>query len=139
MVAVARNFLTAAVIYLILGLLLQTMVMLDVWLGFNPLAYTSVGATEQTLLVGWLSQVALALAYDRWLPQPRWGQTVFVLFNLGLPLTILGQPILAMFGLNWLGLLITIGGLLQLVGGGLFAWEMVKIIRQRRKSQGNKR
>ena len=118
---ITRKFLIAAMIYFLLGLLLQAVALLDVWLGFNPLAYTSVGATEQTILVGWLSQVALALAYDRWLPQPRRGQVVFVLFNLGLPLTILGQPMLAMFGSNWLGLLITVGGLLQLAGGG-FLW-----------------
>ena len=52
----ARWFLTAALAYLGLGLALNAVAMADVWLGFNPLAYTSVGSTIQALLIGWLSQ-----------------------------------------------------------------------------------
>jgi hypothetical protein len=124
---IVQKFLTAAIAYFVVGLLLQVVVLVDVWWGFNPLAYTSVGVTEQALFFGWLSQAAMALIYDRWLPTPRFGLVIYRLFNLGLPLTILGQPILALSGANWLGLLITIGGVLQLIAGGLFAWE----IRQR--------
>jgi hypothetical protein len=128
MSAIARKFLAAAMIYFVLGLVLHVAVLVDVWWGFNPLAYTSVGATEQTLLLGWLSQATLALIYDRWLPQSRHAEQVFRLFNLGLPASILGQPILALSGLNWLGLLISVGGLLQLAGGVLFAWEIRQVL-----------
>ena len=124
---IVQKFLTAAITYFVVGLLLQVVVLADVWWGFNPLAYTSVGITEQALFFGWLSQVVLALVYDRWLPTPQFGLLIYRLFNFGLPLTILGQPILTLTGANWLGLLIVIGGILQLIAGGLVVWE----IRQR--------
>ena len=71
MASIAKKFLIASLIYFILGLMAQAVAVFDLWLGFNPLAYTTVIATERILLVGWLSQLALALIYDRWLVPAR--------------------------------------------------------------------
>ena len=51
---VAQKFFKASLIYLALGLLAQTVAVFDIWLGFNPLAYTAIIATQQILLLGWL-------------------------------------------------------------------------------------
>ena len=131
MTPIARRFLVASFVYLVLGLVAQTVAALDVWLGFNPLAYTTVMATQQILLIGWLTQAVLALIYDRWLVSPQAtdasasGQVVFVLFNIGLPLVIIGRPGLSIFGGPWLGAGAVLGAALQLLAILLFlrqAW-----------------
>ena len=118
-----KKFFVASLIYFVLGLLAQTLAVLDVWLGLNPFAYTAVTATEQIFLVGWLTQLALALIYDRWLPGASYGTVVFVLLNLGLPLVIVGQPGVAVWGGVWIGVLAGLGALLQLFAGIIFVWE----------------
>ncbi|NJN93843.1 MAG: hypothetical protein HC875_07005 [Anaerolineales bacterium] len=158
MTPLARKFFIAALFYLVLGLLAQAVTVFDGWLGFNPLAYTASTATQQILLLGWLTQLGLALIYDRWLERRleigdyegvNWAEEpkivnriivnrkypkgtmseivnptlVFLLFNLGLPLIIIGQPGLALLGGNWLGAAAALGGLLQLSAGLLFAWQ----------------
>ena len=136
MASIAKKFFVASLIYFILGLIAQAVIVFDLWLGFNPLAYTTATATQQILLVGWLSQLGLALIYDRWLVpaqsrslltvdsnlRPR--LAVFALFNIGLPLIIIGQPGLALFGGPWLGALAAIGGLMQLFAGMLLLVEV---------------
>ncbi len=57
---IAKNFFVASLIYLLLGLVAQAVAVFDIWLGFNPLAYTTVTAIRQILLLGWLTQLALA-------------------------------------------------------------------------------
>jgi hypothetical protein len=137
MSSIVRKFLSASLIYFVLGLLAQAVNILDVWLGFNPLAYTAVTATMQLLLVGWLTQLGLALVYDRLLRpadqtedslnerhQEKWPMVVFILFNLGLPLAILGQPGLMIFGGWWLGAVAAFGALLQLFAGFVFMFDL---------------
>ena len=134
---ISRKFLFASLIYFGLGLLAQAVNVFDVWLGFNPLAYTAVTATMQLLLVGWLTQLGLALVYDRRLrpapqpedslgepPQEKWPMVIFSLFNLGLPLAILGQPGLLIFGGKWLGAVAAFGAVLQLFAGLLFIYHV---------------
>jgi hypothetical protein len=137
---IVRRFLLAAVIYLGLGLVAQAVAVLDGWLGFNPLAYTAIAATTQIFLLGWLTQVALALIYERWLAQKKPGPAifnlplanlVFILFNLGLPLVLVGQPGLAIFGGVWLGLLAAVGGGLQLLAGLMVFYELWQWLRTR--------
>lgn len=124
---IVKKFISAALIYLALGLLAQAISVFDVWLGFNPLAYTAIAATQQLFLLGWLTQLALALIYDRWLsPPPSSATLVFVLFNIGLPLVIVGQPGLALFGGWGLGAIAVLGGLFQFIAGLIFvrqAWR----------------
>jgi hypothetical protein len=128
MAPTARKFFTAALIYLALGLLAQAITVFDVWLGFNPLAYTAIAVVQQALFLGWLTQLGLALVYDRWLSAPaKSALVVFTLFNIGLPLVIAGQPGLALFGGPWLGAVAAMGGLLQLLAGVVFvraAWQV---------------
>ncbi|MCL4297609.1 MAG: hypothetical protein KJ077_17850 [Anaerolineae bacterium] len=127
---IVKKFFAAALIYLVLGLLVQAVSVFDGWLGFNPLAYTAIAATQQLFLLGWLTQLGLALVYDRWLsPPPGSAMTVFVLFNMGLLLVLMGQPGLALLGGTWLGAAAAVGGLLQFIAGLLFAgqaWSALK-------------
>jgi hypothetical protein len=155
MTPLARRFFVAALIYLVLGLLAQAVILFDGWLGFNPLAYTASAATQQIFLLGWLTQLGLALIYGRLeigdsglIQNPEKitnrkskvvnrkskivnPTLVFILFNLGLPLVIIGQPGLALFGGYWLGAAAAVGGLLQLSAGLLLAkqvWSTLKKI-----------
>jgi hypothetical protein len=125
----AQLFLVTALIYLGLGLVLQAVALFDVWLGFNPLAYTSVGSTIQTLLIGWLTQALMALIHE-WLGKPvRRMAVVWSCLNVGLLLSIIGQPVVALTGNDIVGGLLAMGGLLQLAGGLLFAFEATRAAR----------
>lgn len=153
MLPIVKKFLVAALIYLALGLLAQAISVLDVWLGFNPLAYTAATAMQQLFLLGWLTQLGMAVVYDRWLQKLETGDSgsiqnpkseiqntqralrpksvlmVFILFNIGLPLVVAAQPGLALFGGAWLGPVAVVGALLQLIAGLLFvkqAWSALK-------------
>ena len=138
---IAKRFLIVSLVYLILGLLAQTVTVFDVWLGFNPLAYTAVSATMQLLLLGWLTHLGLALVYNCWLMpvreqivlggstrQPGLPMIVFVLLNIGLPLVIVAQPGLIMLGGNWLGAVAAFGALLQLFAGFVFVYNVWQIM-----------
>ena len=129
----ARLFLFTALVYLGLGLVLYVVAMLDVWLGFNPLAYTSLSATMQALLVGWLSQSVMALLYDRLVRPAHLVAVVWACLNVGLALTIVGQPALVWTGSNLIGGLVAMGGLMQAAGGIMFAAEVVWALRARPK------
>jgi len=61
---------------------------------------------------------------------------VFLLFNLGLPLVIIGQPGVALFGGNWVGAAAAAGGLLQLSAGLLFARQAWFALKNQRKDEG---
>ena len=127
----ARWFLTTALVYLGLGLALNAAALADVWLGFNPLAYTSVGSTLQALLVGWLSQAVMGLLYDRLIASPRRAAVTWACLNLGLALSILGQPALAWTGAGLLGGLVAVGGLLEFAAGVIFAVEVRQALKGR--------
>ena len=142
---IVKKFLISSLIYFVLGLLAQVVNVFDVWLGFNPLAYTAVTATMQLLLVGWLTQLGLALIYAGWLTpipqnedsvrgtnQEKWSMVVFILFNLGLPLAILGQPGLMIFGGWWLGAVAAFGTLLQLFAGLVFIYDVWQLMLKRK-------
>ena len=127
----AQLFLVTSLVYLGLGLVLHAVAMFDVWLGFNPLAYTSVGATMQMLLIGWLTQSVMALLYDRLVESPRLVSVIWACLNVGLVLTIVGQPVLALTGSDLVGGLAAMGGLMQMIGGLAFAVELVRALRER--------
>jgi len=132
MLPITKKFLIASAVYLLLGLTAQAAITVDVWLGFNPLAYSAATATRQILLVGWLTQAVLALIYDRWLaavPQNS-GQLLFVLLNVGLPLVVIGQPGVAIFGGPWIGAAAALGGVLQLAAGIIFARALWSLLRE---------
>jgi len=129
MSVLAKRFFIASLIYFIIGLLAQTVAGFDVWLGFNPLAYTAVDAATHIFLVGWLTQLALAFIYERWLGpvenlQTTAGMAILVLLNVGIPLTVLGRPGLAAWGGDWLGAAAALGAFLQLAAGVIFLREV---------------
>lgn len=126
----AQLFLVTALAYLGLGLILYAIAMFDIWLGFNPLAYTSVGATMQALLIGWLTQSVMALLYHLLVNSPRMVTMVWACLNVGLVLTIVGQPVLALTGNDLVGGLVAMGGLMQVAGGMTFAIELVQALRK---------
>ena len=144
MSSIARKFFKASLVYFGLGLMAQVVAGFDLWLGFNPLAYTAIVAIEKILLLGWLTQLGLALVYDRWLqpslppeaPLSKTELALFTLFNLGLPLVILGQPGLAMLAGAWVGLLAALGSLLQLLAGLIFLGEVWVWLRGEQGSKG---
>jgi hypothetical protein len=130
---VAKLFLVTALIYLGLGLVLHAIAMFDVWLGFNPLAYTSVSSTMQVLLVGWLTQSAMGLLYEWLVKSPRLAAIVWACLNVGLVLTTVGQPVLALTGNDLVGGLVAMGGLMQATGGVTFAIEIMRALRGPRR------
>jgi len=132
---IARLFLITALVYLGLGLGLHTVAMFDVWLGFNPLAYTSVSSTMQVLLIGWLSQGVMALLYDRLVKSPRLVAMTWACLNVGLVLTIIGQPALALTGSNVVGGLVAMGGLLQAAGGVTFVIEVARAVKRKKRGR----
>jgi hypothetical protein len=52
------------------------------------------------------------------------------LFNLGLPLVIIGQPGVALLGGGWIGFMAAVGGLCQLVAGLIFLGEVWILLRR---------
>ena len=128
----AQLFLITALFYLVLSLALHGVVMFDVWLGFNPLTYTSVSSTMQATLIGWLTQSAMAIVYDRLLRSPRLATLAWACLNVGLVLTVIGQPVLALTGHNLVGGLVAMGGLMQMAGGIAFAIEVARATKGQR-------
>jgi hypothetical protein len=126
-------FVATALVHLGLGLVLHAVSMFDVWLGFNPLAYTPIGATTQALLIGWLSQSVMGLLYDRLVDSPRLAAITWASLNVGLALTIVGQPVLALIGGNLIGGLVAMGGLLQVAAGVTFAFEVGPLVAGKKK------
>jgi hypothetical protein len=86
----------------------------------------------QALLIGWLSQSAMALLYDRLVKSPRLVTMAWACLNGGLVLTIVGQPVLALTGHDLVGGLVAMGGLMQAAGGLTFAVEVARALRERR-------
>ncbi len=111
--SVTKNFFLASLVYLGLSLFMQAITVFDLWLGFNPISYTTAISITHIFLVGWLTQLALALIYDQWLDgvSQKRGTWVFLLFNIGLPLVLVGQPGLLIFGGVWLGAAASLGRL----------------------------
>ena len=123
--------LITALVYLGLGLLFHAVAMFDVWLGFNPLTYTSMSSTMQMLLIGWLTQSVMAFLYNWLVRSPRLVTMVWACLNVWLVLTVVGQPVLALTGNDLLGGLVAMGGLMQLAGGVAFIVEVTRAMRSR--------
>lgn len=120
----SRLFIRASLVYMVIGFALLAGAMLDLWLGFNPLAYTAMGGTMLSLVVGWLGQCAMGVLYGLRAEPPRRHLLTFVLVNVGLPVVILGQPVLAIRGGTAAGVVVAVGGLALLVGALNFASEI---------------
>lgn len=104
----SRFFIRAALIYLFLGFTFGALILANKGALFAPLVWVLLPAHIEFMLIGWMTQLALGVAF--WIlprfasSQPRgnerWTWAAFILVNLGILLSIL-TPYL---GLAWSGL-----------------------------------
>jgi cbb3-type cytochrome oxidase subunit 1 len=122
-------FIRASLVYLVLGFTLGGLILANKSIPFAPYIWALLPAHIEFLILGWLTQLALGVAF--WiLPRlasstprgnERWSWMAFALVNLGIALNI-AAPYL---GLTWLGLLARI---LQAAGVAAFAignWQRI--------------
>jgi hypothetical protein len=122
-------FIRASLVYLVLGSTFGSLILANKGIPFAPFIWTLLPIHIEFLILGWLTQLALGVAY--WiLPRltsstprgdERWSRAAFVLVNLGIALNI-AAPYAGFF---WLGLLARV---LQAVGVAAFAignWQRI--------------
>jgi hypothetical protein len=136
----ARTFIKLSFAYFIAAFLLGALMMLDRWLGFSQWLKTVYLSQLHLLVVGWITQLAIGVAYwifPRFLkdqdPRPRgsdklaWG--VLICLNVGLLLRFLFEPFQLLGGQPWVTPLVALSGVLQAVaalGFGLLIWGRVR-------------
>jgi len=123
-------FVRASLVYLAVGFTLGALLLANKGLNFYPLLWIDLPVHMEMLLVGWLVQLAIGVAF--WilprLPQgpPRGNETLvwlaFALLNLGVGLVI-AQTVLGVQGLAWAGRASEIGGVLAFVAG---TWQRIR-------------
>ena len=122
-------FIRASLIYLVLGFTLGGLILVNKSIPFAPFIWALLPAHIEFLILGWLTQLALGVAF--WiLPRlasntprgnERWSWAAFTLVNLGIALNVASPYV----GLTWLGLLARI---LQAAGVAAFAignWQRI--------------
>lgn len=130
---IARSFIRASFVYLVVAFLLGALMMLDDWLSFSRWLQVVYLSQLHLLVVGWITQLAIGVAYwmfPRFLreqdPRPRGSDalawTVFLCLNAGLLLRLLVEPFHLMDPQPWLAALVALSGILQAVAGLCFAW-----------------
>ena len=140
MPAIARSYVKAAFVYFIAAFLLGALMALESWLGFSRWLRVVYLSQLHLLVVGWITQLALGVAY--WIfprfrkektPAPRgsdalaWG--VFISLNVGLLLRFVVEPFHLMGPQPWLAALLALSGVLQAaaaLGFGLLIWGRVR-------------
>lgn len=138
----ARTFVKVAFVYFIVAFLLGALVMLERWLGFSRWLRTVYLGQVHLLMVGWITQLAIGVAYwmfPRFLkqqnPQPRGSDSlawfVLIALNVGLVLRLVIEPFYLMGGRPWLATVMVLSGVLQAlaaVGFGLLIWGRVRAL-----------
>jgi hypothetical protein len=136
----ARTFVKTAFVYFIAAFLLGALVMLEKWIGFSRWLKTVYFGQVHLLMVGWITQLAIGVAYwmfPRFLkqqdPRPRGSDTlawtVFVALNAGLVLRLIIEPFYLMGGQPWLAVAMVLSGFLQALAAvlfGLLIWGRVR-------------
>ncbi len=129
----ARTFIKASFFYFVAAFLLGALMMLEQWLGFSRWLRTVYLSQLHLLMVGWISQLALGVAYwilPRFLkeqnPRPRGSDTltwlVFICLNAGLILRFLVEPLYLLGPKSWLAALLALSGVLQALAALGFGW-----------------
>ena len=126
----SRWFLRAALLYLAAGFTLGAMLLAEKGLGLFPWIWRFLPAHMELMLVGWLLQLALGMAF--WiLPRlakgaPRGKEALieasFVLINLGIG-WVVAETVLAVQGLALIGRISEVGGVLAFAIG---SWRRVR-------------
>ena len=130
---IARTFVKASFLYFLAAFLLGALMMLDRWLGFSRWLGAIYMSQLHLLLVGWITQLAIGVAYwifPRFLkeqdPRPRGSGTlawlVLISLNAGLLLRFAAEPFYLMDAQPWLAALMALSGLLQALGAIGFGW-----------------
>ncbi len=121
-------FIRASLLYLLTGITLGALMLADKGIAFDPLIISALPIHMEFLLVGWLIQLAMGVAF--WI-LPRFGTgaprgnenlvwAAFFLVNLGVLLTALQL---------WLPPALLVGRVAEIAGVGLYiagAWARVK-------------
>jgi hypothetical protein len=147
----SRTFVKASVLYLILGAILGAFLFVNRWFPLEPRIATLRVSHIQFLIVGWLTQLILGVAW--WLfpplsiglrtgePKPaRRGQAqrgseplfwaTFVFLNAGILLRALFEPLYALTQVSVYGLLTGISGLFLLAAAATFVVNMWGRVRE---------
>ncbi len=145
MPATSRAFVKASVVYLCLGAVLGALLLINRWLPFEPRIVTLKVSHVQVLVIGWLTQLILGVAW--WLfpplkaglrrdaPRPvRSGQrqrgsellfwATFVCLNGGVLFRAVLEPLHSWTRLGWLGTLANVSDLFLLVAAIAFVANM---------------
>ena len=130
---IARTFVKASFAYFLAAFLLGALMMLDRWLGFSRWLGALYTSQLHLLLVGWITQLAVGVAYwifPRFLrednPLPRGSDAlawlVFASLNAGLLLRFVVEPLYLMSPQTWLAALLALAGALQALAAAAFGW-----------------
>lgn len=136
----ARTYIKASFVYFVVAFVLGAMIMLDRWQGFSRWLRVGNVSYLHLLMVGWITQLALGVAYwmfPRFLKEQdprgrgsdRLAWFVFVTLNAGLVLRLICEPFYLMGPQPWLAGLLALSGVLQAasaVGFGILIWGRVR-------------
>lgn len=148
-----RVYVKASILYLILGAVLGALLLINGWLPLGSAVYYVKPAHVQFLIVGWLTQLILGVAWWLFPPMafrlrgrsyPR-GQAqrgseplfwvTFALLNAGVLLYAVGEPFHARIGSGFWGGLITLSGLCLLAAAITFVINMWARVRELGRAQ----
>ena len=123
-------FVRLSLLYLWLGITFGTLLLINKGMPFAPWLWKLLPAHIEVLLLGWLVQLAMGIAF--WiLPRffrgkprgdERWSLAGLILLNLGI-LLVVAQDLFTLLGITWIGRSLEIfGGSAYLFGN----WKRVK-------------
>lgn len=137
---IARSFIKAAFVYFVAAFVLGALMMLDRWLGFSRWLKVVYLSQLHLLVVGWITQLAIGVAY--WMfprlrreqdTRPRGSDrlawSVFICLNVGILLRFLFEPFYLMGPEPWLAAVMALSGMLQAVaavGFGFLIWPRIR-------------
>lgn len=130
---IARTYVKTAFLYFLGAFALGMLILLDRWLGFSRWLKVVYVSQLHLLMVGWLTQLALGVAYwilPRFLkednPQPRGADGlawfVWSTLNAGLLLRFLVEPFYLLGPKPWLAATLAFSGILQMIAAFGFGW-----------------
>jgi hypothetical protein len=151
MPSTSRAFVKASVLYLVIGAILGALLFVSRWVPMDPRIAAFKVSHVQFLVVGWLTQLILGVAWWLFPPLPiglrpdeprpaRRGQAqrgreplfwaTFVLLNAGILLRALFEPIYALTQAQVYGLLTAVSGLCLLAAAVAFVVNMWGRVRE---------
>jgi hypothetical protein len=153
-----RLYVKASIVYLALGAVLGALLLINGWLPLGPAIYYLKPAHVQFLVVGWLTQLILGVAWwlfpplafrlrgqDHLSPRPRAGDlrrgqaqrgseplfwVTFALLNAGVLFYGLGEPLHTWTGSGLFGGLVALSGLCLLAAALTFVVNMWARVRE---------